>query len=181
MTVMGNFVKRINTHGSVCSKEILKYMLPKLGLRYNLDWRFYRIWSNMRTRTTNPNYEKKHRYADRGINSDYFRYFVDFYDSMYASYVQHVAIYGEHDTTLDRINNDDSYYPENCKWSTLYEQANNRGDLLSFKATDPNGKVYYGENLLKFCNEHDLVYGTAQALLSKINIHSRNGWKFDKV
>jgi len=28
--------------------------------------------------------------------------------------------------SLDRINNDDHYYPFNCKWSTRKEQANNR-------------------------------------------------------
>jgi len=32
--------------------------------------------------------------------------------------------------TLDRINSNDDYKKENCKWSTYKEQANNRRNII---------------------------------------------------
>ena len=37
--------------------------------------------------------------------------------------------------TLDRINNDKGYYPDNCRWITMQEQSNNRrtNHLVTYK------------------------------------------------
>ena len=177
------FSKRTNIHGVICTKIVIHQMLLRLGLPNSGHWRFYRIWANMRTRTTNPKYEKAHRYIGRGINSDAFRYFVDFFDALYPSYVRHVWEYGYKNTTLDRINNDESYSPWNCRWATIDEQANNRGDLVKFKAISPDGIIYHGTNLTRFCDEHGILVSTASALIRGVNKISRSGWtfEFDKV
>ena len=51
--------------------------------------------------------------------------FLNFKKDMHQSYLDHVAIYGEKNTTIDRINNDKGYSPSNCRWSTYEEQNNN--------------------------------------------------------
>ena len=81
----------------------------------------YRAWSNMKTRGTNPNYHRAHRYSKRGILvcSRWSTSFADFYKDM-----------GEppgSGYSLDRINNDKGYEPRNCRWATRAEQANNTG------------------------------------------------------
>lgn len=58
---------------------------------------------------------------------------------MYAEYLEHCLVYGEKDTTLDRIDNSKNYEKSNCRWTTVKIQLENRG-----------GK-YYG-HLLKINN-----------------------------
>ena len=132
----------------------------------------------MRNRTTNPNYEKWNNYGGRGIVSDEFEYFVDFFDDMYDSYLEHIEKYGEENTTLDRINVNRNYNKKNCRWCTWLEQAKNKNYLLNFKAISPTNEIYYGENLKEFCEKQGLKY---QSIISGIHNgtkHMRNGWKF---
>lgn len=170
------FTKRENKHGNICSKILINNY--KGGTKSNELKQFYSIWCNMRTRTTNLKYEKWDNYGGRGINSNEFEYFVDFYDSMYESYLEHIKIYGEENTTLDRIDVDGNYCKNNCRWLTWLEQSKNKTSLLNFKAISPSGRVYHGRNLKEFCEHHNLHY---QSIISGIHNgtkNMRNGWKF---
>lgn len=169
------FKKRINEHGKICSKNVSK----ELG-GYS-KCHFYRIWCNMRTRTTNNNSPNWKNYGGKGINSDEFEYFVDFYDAMYESYRKHIEIYGEKETTLDRIDNEGNYCKNNCRWLTWNEQANNKSTLLKFKAKEPNGMIHEGENLKKFCEEHGLNYPSVISGIFQGNKTWKNGWYFEVV
>ena len=86
--------------------------------------RLYQIWASMKHRCDSPNAVCYHRYGGRGITyCDEWSNFEPFMEWAYKSG------YSD-DLTIDRINNDKGYYPENCKWSTQKEQALNKQHVI---------------------------------------------------
>lgn len=79
----------------------------------------YKTWNDMIQRCTNPNKKEFKNYGGRGIkvSNRWLESFENFYTDMGKK---------PDDLSLDRINNNDGYYKENCKWSTRSEQNKNK-------------------------------------------------------
>ena len=57
----------------------------------------------------------------------------------------------EKNTTIDRINVNESYIKENIRWSTQTEQQNNtRKQLRMFVGVSPNGEKHIFNNIKDF-------------------------------
>lgn len=103
-----------------------------------IDEQFKHAWENMRARTTNPNFHQYKDYGARGINSDDFEYFIDFYDALYESYKESIKINGADNTTLDRINTNESYKTGNVRWVSHKTQNENLTTTFRVYAINKN-------------------------------------------
>ena len=88
--------------------------------------RLYKIWCGMRSRCNYPKNIEYHNYGGRGITYckewETYELFRDWaLNNGYQKYL-----------TLERIDCDKNYCPENCKWATMKEQQNNRRNTVRF-------------------------------------------------
>lgn len=90
--------------------------------------RLHRIWKAMHTRCYNPNSYAYKYYGGRGIQicDEWKDDFQDFYRwSMSHGYAENL--------TIDRINTNGNYEPNNCRWTTIAEQNKNKRAKNGYK------------------------------------------------
>ncbi|MFG2380575.1 hypothetical protein [Streptomyces avermitilis] len=80
----------------------------------------YIAWAAMIQRCTNPKNPKFSHYGGRGITV------CDRWRGSFEAFLQDMGERPTEDLSIDRINNDGSYEPGNCRWATKTEQALNR-------------------------------------------------------
>lgn len=141
-------------------KEIAGDINKSHGMK---NTRIYRIWRNMRSRCENNRLPQYADWGGRGIAvCDEWRDFEGFYVWAMGN--------GYNDTlSIDRIDNDRGYYPENCRWVTAREQALNR-----------RSNTYITHNgVTKHISEWDKDIGSKKS--GRVRARLNAGWSVEKA
>lgn len=122
--------------------------------------REFSIWSSLKDRCYNPNNPNYKNYGGRGITvcEKWLKSFENFYSDMGKS----------NDLSVDRIDVNGNYCPENCRWATPTEQARNRTNNVLF--------LYRGEE--KCASEWCEIYNMAT---STFHNRLKRGWNIEKI
>lgn len=135
--------------------------------------REYAIWAGIITRCENPKTSKYHRYGGRGISV------CPEWRASFSAFLKDMGRCPK-DHSIDRFPNPDGNYEKsNCRWATIFQQANNR---CSNRHILFNGEYHTiaewsriaGVNQLTLGGRLRAGWGIERALTEQINSTKRN-------
>ena len=158
-----------NGHSRSCGCLIADTTRRSMTTHGQRKTRLYRIWTNMKNRCFNKNYKNYKRYGAKGITvcdewsgeNDFINFYMWAMSSGYKEYL-----------TIDRIDNNEGYSPDNCRWATYEEQANNKTNNRLFRF---NGET---QTLSEWSKIYDINQST---LRSRIELGVPENELFEKA
>lgn len=132
-------LRRKNTRSCGClKKEIVKTVNVTHGMT---ETREYSSWLSMKGRCKKSYFESCF-YFDRGIKvcDRWMESFENFYKDM-----------GDRPpkTSIDRIDNNKGYSPDNCRWASCKEQSSNRRSNITITHNGVSGSPAYWSKIIK--------------------------------
>ena len=130
-------------HAKSCGCALKEYDIAKNTIHGKRYHRLYNIWCKIKERCHNPNSKAYSRYGGRGIKlcQEWDENFENFYiwacENGYNT-----------NLTIDRIDNNQGYSPDNCRWATTKTQNNNTSQNRYFTVNEKTMTQRQWEELL---------------------------------
>jgi hypothetical protein len=123
----------------------------------------YISWQNMKQRCTNKNHPKYHRYGGRGIT------LFDGWVTIQGFMEWALENGWKAGLTIDRINNDGPYAPDNCRFVTISDNARRKSTtkLTKQDAKNIRDRISLGESEYLLADEYGVVHGTIWFIKNK--------------
>lgn len=115
----------------------------------------YVCWCNIKSRCNNKNNRAYKNYGGRGI------YVCPRWVNSFANFKKDMGPKPSPNHSIDRIDNDGPYSPENCRWATSHQQSRNRSDNRIVTTADGQKMC-----LVDACKNDGIPYNTAQWRIS---------------
>ncbi len=80
----------------------------------------YGVWRSLKNRCNNPRNKDFDNYGGRGIKV------CGRWSASFEAFLEDMGVKPSPELSIDRINVNGNYEPSNCRWATIYEQANNK-------------------------------------------------------
>lgn len=158
--VSNNLTRGATTSCGCARKEIVSERMKTHG---DTNTRLYGVWSSMKARCLNSHTTHYVDYGGRGIKV------CDEWKASYESFKSWALESGyEEGKSIDRIDTNGNYEPQNCRWVTSVAQANNRRSNRMFTF---NGETH---NLTEWA---EIVGINPKTLFNRIY----SGWSFEKA
>ena len=170
--------RRSNGTHNLCSNECKYKFLGDINRKHSKSHKtyLYGIWKSMTQRCYNPNDKSYRNYGARCITvcDEWRNDFQAFYDWSYANgYSNEKLPSGRNVLSIDRIDVNGNYCPENCKWSNDKEQASNKQNSMSIEEKRRVCPICNKEFFVKQRNSK----GTACSRSCSAKLNSINHWE----
>ena len=173
IVIGSNLLRGMTTSCGCYNKEKAKERLQTHG---KTNTRIYRIWQDMKHRCNYKNNDNFYWYGNKGIKvcKEWELDFLRFYEwSINNGY--------EENLTLDRINAEEDYCPDNCRWVNITAQQNNRKDNIRIEYHGKNQTLSewskeLGINRITLWNRlFTSKWSVEKAFTTKVNKETHNG------
>lgn len=147
---------------AITGKENIKNTFKnKFSIHGKSDTHEYRVWLSMRKRVKEPN---KKTYENLQI--------YDKWQHSFESFLNDMGEAPSNKHQIDRINNNEGYFPDNCRWVTRSQNCRNKTNNV----------------LLEWCGETRCLYEWAETICPKLGIKPdtlqyriKKGWDVEKA